>query len=170
MSTKGNPSVCALNQLLRYDPETGKLFWRDRDRNLSGLEAGGTASADGYRRIRINGQIRLAHRIILAMTTGDWPCAQVDHINGDRADNRLANLRSATRNENQQNKAIYRTNRSGVAGVYWHKQSRKWCAAIQCNGKRHVIGVFHRIEDAAAARLSAQRAAGFHINHGRASQ
>ena len=64
---RANPPIATLHQLLRYEPQTGKLFWRERDRNLSGLEAGGTASPDGYRRIRINGQLRLAHRVILAM-------------------------------------------------------------------------------------------------------
>lgn len=165
-----NPSIAALHQLLRYEPETGKLFWRERDRNLSGLEAGGVASSDGYRRVRINGQIRLAHRVILAMETGAWPAGQVDHINGDRSDNRLANLRSVSLAENMLNKARYATNKSGVTGVHWHRQHKKWCAAIQINGRRRTLGVFASIEDAVRARVSAQAEAGFHINHGRVSQ
>lgn len=164
-----NPSIATLHQILRYEPDTGRLFWRDRDRNLSGLEAGGTASPDGYRRIRINGQIRLAHRIILAMTTGEWPLAQVDHINGNRADNRIENLRSVSRAENQRNKATYRSNTSGISGVYWHKQSLKWCVAVQSGGKRKFIGLFCDIEAARAARNDAAQAVGLHPNHGRKS-
>lgn len=164
-----NPSIETLHQLLRYEPDTGRLFWRDRDRNLSGLEAGGIASSDGYRRIRINGQLRLAHRIVLAMQNGEWPPAQVDHINGDRADNRLVNLRPVQRSTNLRNKSRYRNNRSGCTGVHWCKVTSRWAAAIQKDGRRVTLGRFAVLADAIAARRAAEPKFDFHPNHGRIS-
>lgn len=165
-----NLSIKLLHRTFTYNPQTGSLNWRERDRNLSGVEAGGTSSPDGYRRIRIGGTIYLAHRIIIAMETGKWPTDQVDHINGDRGDNRIENLRAVSRAENLLNKAQYRTNKSGVSGVHWHKQHRKWAASIQHGNKRRMLGVFSSFEDACAAREAAQADLGFHPNHGRIAQ
>ncbi len=164
-----NPTIATLHQLLRYEPETGKLFWRERNRNLTGLEAGGIASPDGYRRVRINGQIRLAHRVIFAMVYGEWPPAQVDHINGNRADNRLPNLRAVQQAANLRNKGRYRNNQSGCTGVHWCKVTARWAAAIQKDGRRVTLGRFVTLEDAIAARRAAEPAFDFHPNHGRIS-
>ncbi len=164
-----NPSIETLRQLLRYEAETGRLFWLARDRNLSGLEAGGIASPDGYRRVRINGQMCLAHRVIMAMMHGEWPAAQVDHINGNRADNRLCNLRSVQRATNSRNKGRYRNNRSGCTGVHWCKLTSRWVAAIQKDGQRVPLGRFESLDDAIAARRAAEPAFDFHPNHGRIS-
>lgn len=162
----GAPSVDRLRLLFDYDADTGRLVWKPRNRNLTGVEAGGVDASMGYRRVKIDGRLWLAHRIAIAITTGAWPEGEVDHINGKRDDNRIANLRAVPRAENAKNKARYRSNRSGVAGVYWHRQHRKWCAAVQVNGKRTTLGLFNSIEDARAARERAASDA-FHPNHGR---
>lgn len=161
-----DPSIDLLLATLRYDANTGRIFWRERDRNLSGVEAGGVDARHGYRRIVVGGKSVLAHRIALAMSTGAWP-EEVDHINGDRDDNRLCNLREVTRAENMSNKSRYRNNRSGCAGVHWHSQHRKWCAAIQKNGRRKTLGVYRDLGDAIRARKAAEKELGFHKNHGR---
>lgn len=166
---RGNPSIATLNQLLRYEPETGKLFWRERNRNLTGIEAGGVGSPDRYRRVRINGQNRLAHRIILAMSNGEWPPAQVDHINGNRSDNRLCNLRPVQQSTNLRNKSRYRNNQSGCTGVHWCKITSRWAAAIQKDGQRITLGRFVDLADAIKARRAAEPALDFHPNHGRNS-
>lgn len=160
-------SIEALQALFDYEPDTGRLVWKQRDRSLGGKEAGGVDARMGYRRVRVAGRLVLAHRIAIALTLGEWPAGEVDHINGDRSDNRLANLRAVLRSDNAKNKARYSSNQSGAAGVYWHKQHRKWCAAYQANGKRTTLGLFASVEEAKSARIAALAAAGFHSNHGR---
>lgn len=159
-------SIGRLRSLFRYDSTAGRIFWRERDRNLTGVEAGGVDARNGYRRIRIGKRLVLAHRIAVAMSTGQWP-DEVDHINGDRDDNRLCNLRKVTRAENMGNKSRYRNNKSGCAGVYWHAQHGKWCAAIQRNGKRRTVGLYLDLNEAIRARRLAEKELGFHENHGR---
>lgn len=164
---KPRASVERLRQLLDYNPETGVLIWRERDRNLTGLRAGGIDPGHKYRRVRIDGRLELAHRVALAMVTGEWPEGEVDHINGERDDNRLSNLRIVSRGGNLKNKRRYRVNRSGVAGVYWHGQHQKWCASICSDGKRRHLGLFRTVAEAAKARAAAEAEMGFHKNHGR---
>lgn len=157
------PTPEELRTMFRYDRETGVLTWATRDRNLSGKVAGGVDPSSGYRRVRINGSVpRLVHRVIWAMETGEWP-EEIDHINGNRSDNRMVNLRSVTRGENMMNKSRYKNNKTGIVGIFWHKQHRKWCASVQ--GK--TIGVFANIGDAVVARNTALSDLSFHQNHGR---
>ena len=97
------------------------------------------------------------------LLTGAQPKGEIDHINGQRADNRAANLRDVDKAENQKNAARRSDNTSGVTGVYWDKTSKRWRATLRST----TVGGFERKEDAVAARLAAQRAHGFHENHGR---
>jgi hypothetical protein len=165
--SKESPPVSVLRGLFFYDGCAGQLHWRPRNRNLTGRIAGGVDPGHGYRRVRIGGKFELVHRVVLAMHLGRWPTGEVDHINGIRDDNRIENLREVTRSENLRNKAIYRSNKSGRVGVHWHKQHRKWCATIGINGRSKTLGVFSDLSDAILAREAAERAAGFHENHGR---
>lgn len=153
---------------LLYCSETGVFTWRTRDRNLSGLKAGGVCPTSGYSRIRLGGRLISAHRIAVALAYGSWPDGEVDHINGNRTDNRLVNLRVVTRAINQRNKSKYKNNCTGVVGVHWHKQHRKWCAKIQKNKKNITLGVFHDFDQAVEIRRAAERKMQFHENHGRA--
>lgn len=158
-----------LHRIFLYEPETGKLFWRERDRNLSGKEAGGKDKhIGGYIRVRVNGRLQLAHRVIMAMINGEWPDGEVDHINGDRSDNRLSNLRTVSRSENFRNKSRYSSNSSGITGVHFHKATGKWCAAISVSpGKNKHIGLFESVEEASIAREAEAARLGYHANHGR---
>lgn len=160
-------SVERLREMLDYNPETGRLTWRERDRNLTGVEAGGIDPGHGYRRIKVGPKYELGHRVAIALTTGKWPSDEVDHINGDRSDNRLCNLRCVPRGGNMLNKSRYRNNKSGIIGVHWHRQHRKWCATIQRGGRSHQVGLFRCIGAAAVARHLAEVEHGFHPNHGR---
>lgn len=101
------------------------------------------------------------------MENGEWPKADIDHINGDITDNRLCNLRAVSHEANTQNQKLRRTNTSGVMGVSFHKPYRKWVAAVKCNGKVNFLGCFHRKEDAIAAREAGLIRFGFHPNHGK---
>jgi hypothetical protein len=100
------------------------------------------------------------------MTKGVWPKDQLDHINHTRIDNRWANLREVTNLENGRNQGRRITNTSGITGVYWSKQNKKWMAYINVNGRMCSLGFFPNIQDAANAVASAYKTNDFHANHG----
>lgn len=168
------PSQEELNELLRYDAETGRLFWKERSASLfqtkraaniwnaqyPGKEAFTAYNAYGYREGRIFNGLHRAHRIIWAMHFGN-ASDDIDHINGDRSDNRLSNLRAVTRSENRRNCAVRSDNSTGVTGV--KKRKYGWQAYIGT----HTIGNFKTFEDAVVARKAAEAEFGFHPNHGR---
>lgn len=165
------PSQERLLELLDYDPADGLLFWKPRNstamrnNSFAGREAF-TAVANGYRTGSVDGVTYRAHRIIWKIVYGSDP-EDIDHINGDRQDNRLANLRSVSRSDNMRNAQLRSNNSSGVVGVTYNRERRKWVAQIK-DGKQRVIGRFDSFDEAVSARQSAEREAGFHANHGRA--
>ena len=175
----GAPSPEELHRLLRYDPETGKLYWRARPESMfttssaalrwnsrfAGQEAI-TATSSGYRIGWLLSRRVKAHRVIWAMFHGEWP-EMIDHINGNPSDNRLENLRAATRAENAKNSRRPSNNKSGAVGVHWHQQARRWSAQIAVNGSSKHLGNFTSFNEAVAARRAAEAEHGFHENHGR---
>lgn len=180
MAPKILPPAEVLRKLLRYDPETGLLTWLPRpvesfksrrafaiwERRFVGKLALNSLMANGYRHGAINYETFLAHRVIWKLVTGVEP-EEIDHINGDRSDNRWLNIRNGSRNDNMRNRGISSNNTSGVMGVMWQPGFARWEAFIDANGKRKYIGRYRHIEDAIAARLKAERALGYHPNHGR---
>lgn len=135
----------------------------------AGKEAFISRKPNGYIYARLMGRAIYAHRAAWAISYGEWPKGDIDHINGDRADNRIANLRDVSRQENMRNAKRNRANRSGVVGVTWCRAARKWQAQIGISGKCKYLGIFSSRDDAVAARRAAERQYGFHENHGRAS-
>lgn len=137
---------------LRYDPHTGDLFWRCCDKmskrwnsRWAGKRAF-TAKVHGHFYGRLSGSNYYAHRVIWAMQTGAWPDETVDHINGDRSDNRWSNLRAATYAENGRNRGAQKNNTSGYKGVYFHKQSKKWHARIKAGSMNVSLGLHETAE------------------------
>ena len=152
-----------LNSRLRYDPETGKLFWKIKENaslgwntRWAGKEAF-TAKSHGHHVGRLDGENYYAHRVIWAMQTGEWPEDQVDHINGDRTDNRWVNLRAATVLQNSFNRGPQSNGSSGFKGVTWHSQQGRWAARIQAGGVNKSLGLHDTAEQAAAAYDAAAR-------------
>lgn len=148
-----------IKNLLTYDADTGVFVWRPRVtwiNNRAGKTAG-TIGKDGYVRVSIQRKSYLAHRLAWAYAYGKWPEHWLDHINRNRADNRLANLRVASPGTNAQNTPRYQNNKSGCKGVYAHSWG-KWEAYITVNRKRMYLGVYESLEDAKHARQSAQNA------------
>ena len=171
MTAKNLPPVEELRKLLRYEPETGKLFWRKRgnttfDNIYAGKEALSALTYNGYRRGTILGQSVYAHRAIWKIATGEEP-PQIDHINHSKADNRWENLRATNSEGNAKNHPMYSNNTSGVTGVSRCSRRNQWQVSIRANGKSVYLGRFHRKEDAIKARLEAEIRYGFHMNHGR---
>lgn len=149
----------------RYDEHSGSLI------RLSNGRVAGSDNGSGYLRtsVTLSGKQRWfrVHRIIWEMFNGLLAEGeQIDHINHNKKDNRLCNLRKVSQVENHRNQPMISTNKSGVTGVMWHKQRRKWCAFIVLMGKRKHLGLFDVFEDAKAARESANKFYGFHDNHG----
>ena len=140
-----------LQELLHYDPETGVFV------NKKGVEIG--SIKNGYLLISLCGKGYRAHRLAWAYVYGTWLPAEiiVDHINCDRKDNRIANLRLVNHRENMQNK-IKPQGKNPYIGVRQDKFSGKWCAGIFFNGKHKGLGSsFATPEEARDAYLAAKR-------------
>jgi len=152
----------SVRQILNYDPETGEFVWlispngNGRGRVVAGDRARHIAQ-NGYHLIRYRGQIYRAHRLAWLYVYGVWPTQEIDHINGDRADNRIANLRQATSAENHANAGRRKGNRSGIKGVSWYKPTRKWRARIVVDYREIYLGYFDTAEAAQAAYLAAAK-------------
>ncbi len=147
--------AATLRELLAYDPETGVFTWRVRASNMPKGSVAGGLNGHGYILIWVRGRKYGAHRLGWLYTFGEWPPHEIDHINGARDDNRLANLRLATRAQNEANTRRSSRNTSGVKGVSWHKRTSTWRAHIVVNGKQKHLGHFTSINAAAAAYQTA---------------
>jgi hypothetical protein len=148
----------ALKELLHYDPDTGVFRWAKKpSKNISVGSKAGSPHCKGYTAIGINKERHLAHRLAWLYVYGEMPSNVIDHINRDRSDNRITNLRPVTRSENQQNHKIFSNNTSGVSGVYWSKKDKKWHARIWAGKRAKSVGYFLTIEEAKAARTKAER-------------
>jgi hypothetical protein len=146
-----------LQSLLTYDPETGKFCWRhQRSRCFKGAVAG-TLNYHGYTVIKLDGQTYRAHRLAWLYKNGCWPNGELDHINRQRSDNRIVNLRTTSHFENCQNRAKPDTAHSKYIGVSKGFGGKGWRAYIDKNNCRFTLGVFATETEAAQARAEAER-------------
>ncbi len=186
MPPKSLPSQEILNELLRFDPKSGLLYWKvrkpehfkgvnsaiiERDCNAFNSryalkEALAYIDFHGYKVGKILNKKRRAHRVIWKMVNNQEP-SEIDHIDGNGLNNKIDNLRAADRKINTKNSSMSCTNTSGVTGVIWHKRMEKWQARINSDGKRYNLGSFKTIEEAAKVRKAADKKYEFHENHGR---
>jgi hypothetical protein len=143
-----------VRELLDYAPETGLFYWRETRGSVAAGSEAGTLHIGGYRLIRIGGVGHRAHRLAWLYVHGEHPIGEIDHKNGNPADNRIANLRQCSHAQNTRNVAR-RSNRSGFKGIYRHRS--KWRAEITVNGRRIHIGVYSTAQDAADAYDAAAR-------------
>lgn len=156
MAAKQSSLTQALVQeLLDYNVETGELKWKAcRSTNVKPGTRFGSHCRLGYLRGKVNRENVAAHRIIWLYVHGEWPAGEIDHINGIRDDNRLANLRVVTRQQNNHNRRKSWAG-SGFMGVY--ANHGRWRVAIGVNKKTVTIGNFGTREEAAAAYIEAKR-------------
>jgi len=138
-----------LKDVLDYSPEKGEFYWKNKSTAYRCGFIAGSVKNDGYINIGIKGKYYKAHRLAWLYVYGVMPDQLLDHINGNRSDNRIANLRPCNRAENQMNcSAIKGT--SAYKGVSLNKKSGKWTAGIRVNGKYTYLGRYETEEKAHA--------------------
>jgi len=147
-----------MKQFIKYDPETGDMTWVKvlSNRSKSGDRCGGNIDAKGYGRVCFDGKQYRAHRVAWALHYGSSPDGIIDHINGNRLDNRICNLRIVDPVQNARNAGRGVNNTSGMVGVVWHKRAKKWVAQITVNRENKYLGLFTDFDSARQARLSAE--------------
>jgi len=145
------PTIQRLFELFLV-PDNGQLFRKpERSSEMEIRQAVGTNGSDGYISTSIDGWNVRVHVIVFAMTRGSWPEGEIDHINGNKRDNRPDNLRDCKRFQNMHNRPKQRNSRSGIRGVHWSTQRRKWLAQIMVNRKVHYLGLFDDPQEAGKA-------------------
>jgi hypothetical protein len=112
-----------LNQLFTY--KNGELFWKTPKKGINVGDKAGTTLSTGYRSVFIDGKRQYEHRVIF-MLHNDYLPKEIDHIDGNKTNNLIENLREANRSKNMQNTSLLKNNKSGYKNIYWHKLSKKW--------------------------------------------
>jgi hypothetical protein len=176
--------ISDLRRHVSYDAATGKLYWLPRlaedftdarrsregiallwNAKNAGREALASVNVKGYKTGKYQGQALRAHRAVWLLHNDTWP-EQLDHINGDKSDNRIENLRAADHTINARNQPTYRNCRYGAMGIR-PVPSGNWQARLRVNGRETSLGTYPTKEDAAAAYRTAAVANGYHPNHAR---
>lgn len=170
------PSQESVLRLLEVEAESGRVFWKPREEGMfparrhcltwnaryAGTEAFATMDTDGYFCGTLLERKHRRHQIIWLAVHGNWPKV-IDHINGDRSDNRISNLRETDATGNARNSSWRSHNTSGFAGV--HKHHNRWVARITLGGRLHHIGLFSTAEEASDAYQAEKRRHGFTRRH-----
>lgn len=157
-----------LMELLNYNEYTGVFTWIKRTANRIKVgDVAGSTTAKGYLCIMIKGVSYRNHNLAWLYVKGNMPKEILDHIDGDKKNNLISNLRDVSQSENTRNAKINKLNKSGTSGVYFNKINRTWMARISVNNNRIHLGSFKDKEDAINARKNAEYKYGYHENHGR---
>lgn len=157
-----------LMSFLTYDSEAG-IFYRNitTSSNAKEGEICGNITYNGYVRISVDGKRYLAHSLAWLYIYGEMPKTQIDHINHNRKDNRISNLRVCTQAENTRNASIRKDNTSGISGIYFDKKRNVWKVQIKKDSEIGFYGRYKDIEDAIKVRNAVYKELGFHENHGK---
>lgn len=170
-----------LHELLRYEAETGKLFWKSRpvemfvckcaqhrwNMRYAGKEALNALMKNGYYKGSIFGVQMLAHRVIWALCKNVWPSYEIDHIDGNSLNNRIENLRDVTPEINRRNTARQCKTKAPYPGIIHNVKRGRFYSRITASNVTYHLGSFDNLDDAIAARKKAERELNFHVNHGR---
>lgn len=169
-----------IHRKLEYNDIDGEIYWKaveplktgDKvfNRRVAGNIAGTTKKGknkNGYKEIHIKGKIISAHKLTWYLYYGVWPDKEIDHIDHDRGNNKISNLRLVDRSTQNRSACRRKDNTSGHTGVYWCKTANKWLSIINYDKKTYQLGRFENIEDAIKARLEAEIKFGFSETHGK---
>lgn len=153
-----------LRYVVSFDADTGIFTRLTKAAQCVTLgEVAGGLDTQGYVRINIDGKKYLAHRLAWLYEKGTWPRSCIDHINGDRKDNRMKNLREASHSQNMQNQSM----KNGSVGTCYHKAIKKWQSYIYVNRRQIQLGYFETQEQAHSAYLNARRSNNWPTNEAR---
>ncbi len=164
-------------QLVDYNPETGVMTWKWREdvpnwwnKKYAGKECGRVTNRGyrqlGYTPLGRNTQRLLTHRLAWYIVHNVLPKDQIDHIDGQKTNNQIKNLRDVSGSLNMRNQKMSRANTSGVVGVYWHKARGKWRGKVSVNNKKIHIGTFDNISEAEAVVKAFRAKHDFTETHG----
>lgn len=142
---------------LSYNPEAGEFRWAKRSGNRKFGEIAGGLTDKGYLRIKLFRETYFAHRLAWFYMTDETPIVPIDHIDGNRTNNRFINLRLATPSQNGANRKVLCKNKSGFKGVRWHPGDKGWRAEITCQHRSYFLGLFASPEDAHCAYVEAAK-------------
>jgi hypothetical protein len=138
-----------------YDPVTGDMTWIARRVGVPHGEVCGALTKHGYLVLRLRGVEFPVHRLAWMHHYGAAPSGLIRHLNGNKADNRIANLAIATASTCRALAAPQRNNRHGVKGAFWNKKDQRWIVRVQRDGKRVTVGSFKSLPEAEAAYTQA---------------
>lgn len=185
MSWYATIRVDRLRQLVSLNSETGAMTWRPRvlddfvdssnpgramrswNTRFSGKPAFAHSTGNGYLHGGLFDRKILAHRVVWALHHGAWPGMTIDHIDGNKKNNRPSNLRDVTHRENCLNQPVSKVNSSGFTGVSFDKKRGMFESYVCLGGSKKTLGRFGSIADACSARVTANTTLGYHANHGR---
>lgn len=152
-----------LKELLHYDCKIGIFIWKvSTNGRIRVGDIAGTFDSHRYIRIQVDRGLYRAHRLAWLYEYGYLPENEIDHVNKNKIDNRICNLREVTRQCNLRNRGNYKNNTSGVKGVYWIKKYGKWEARIPIFGKQFYIGYHDDYDEAVCHRLAAEQCIGWY--------
>jgi len=146
-----------LKELLYYDPETGNFTYKKPWFNRKIGDIASLKHSTGHTRIRLDGCLYYSHRLAWLYIYGYFPENEIDHINRNKSDNRICNLREVSVSCNMRNTGNRSNNTSGVKGVYWFKQKSKWCSYIIISSKKYFLGLYSSFDEAVCTRLAAEQ-------------
>lgn len=155
---KEDVTLDMVREWLHYDPDTGVFTWIKAKPGIRVGRVAGRNHCDGYRQICLNGHIYLAHRLAWFLFYGQWPAQMLDHINENKSDNRIANLRDVSQTKNQLNqKNAQRNSATGVRGVSPTTNGR-YRAQIMLGRKQYALGTYLTVQEASVAYRAAREA------------
>jgi hypothetical protein len=146
-----------IREFLEYIPEAGTLLQKKARPKVKVGAIAGVVTPYGYRYIQLSGKKYAAHRLVWLIETGAMPEGELDHIDGNKLNNKFSNLRVVTRKQNCENKGAQRNNQLGLRGVSYNTRLKKYVAQIQHHGKNKYLGVFSDPQAARAAYILAER-------------
>lgn len=156
-----------IDSMLSYDPDSGVFIWKSNSGSARKGKNAGTVNSAGYITICVGGVMHRAHRIAFYVMTGKFPEKTVDHINGDRKDNRWSNLRSVGQSINLKNSKMSISNKSGVVGVFWEKRNSRWRSIVVDFHGKYIYKSSRTLFDAVAWRKSKEKEYGYSETFGR---